>query len=278
VRAERLATAALVALASVSAAAQQPALAPPQPPPGQGEIVVLGDIPVAELPTQAARPPGPASTSRTLGSEAAFFIACVGLPKRRANLRAIVDNGPENVFAQRALHDFIVRNRACYPGAPDPPPDSPALGDCNPQIVGGAALHTICRTVFDRGAIFERTLRRYAPDYALSREQTFDPLARRRFGERQQARNHLAPALDRQYFDTVACFVQISPGYGQALLRAAPGSAAETRARQYLIGYGSPCVGGARTVKADASQFRAYTAEAVYAWIAAAKGASSLVR
>ncbi len=48
-------------------------------------------------------------------------------------------------------------------------------------------------------------------------------------------------------------------------------------ARRYLVGHGGPCIGGAKTVRVDASQLRAYTAEAVYSWIVAAKGAASLV-
>jgi hypothetical protein len=207
------------------------------------------------------------------GAESAFFARCAHMPHRPGDLRDIVDRGPRDTIAEKALHKLIIHNTACFQDllAFLPPAPSPYYGVCNPRTNG------LCRTTFDRGALYERVLRTYAADYRLTRYQTFDRAARARFLAREHARNHLRFKSDLDYFETVACMVQISPEYGQALLRAVPGSAGETRARQYLIGYGNPCVGGAKTVKADAAQFRAYTAEAVYAWIVAAQGAASLV-
>lgn len=271
----RLAATAALLLAAPAFAQQQDA-APASPPPAAGgaEIVVTGGLTIGELPTQTEGLSAAGNNNRALGAEAAFFVRCASLPQRAEDLRRIVDNGPRDTDAEKALHAFVVRHAGCYQGLAPllPLAPTPYYGRCDLQSNG------LCRSTFNRGALFEQALRRYAPGYELSREQTFDPATRARFAGWADHRDRLSLSNDRDYFLTVACMVQVSPQYGQALLRAAPGSAAETEARQYLIGYGSPCVGGVRQVKADPSQFRVYTAEAVYAWIVAAQGAATLVR
>ena len=249
-----------------------PALAQ-APAPAEQEIVVVGEVPIADLPTHERPGANESTESRTLGTDSAFFVRCSGLPPRAKDLRNILDRGPRDTIAEKALHKYVIRHTGCFRDiAPFlPPAPSPYYGECNPQA------HGTCRNTFDRGALYEAALAKYAADYRLGRHQTFDKAARARFIAREKARNHLRFSSDQAFFDAVSCFVQVSPEYAQALLAAKPRSAAETRARQYLIGYGSPCVGGAKTVSVGAAQFRAYTAEALYEWIVAAKGVATLV-
>ncbi|HYD23815.1 MAG TPA: hypothetical protein VEB68_03395 [Croceibacterium sp.] len=270
-----LAFLAALALASPGSARAQPAPAAPPPDPlADGEILVLGPNRLDELPVQAQSVAPLGRVSRSLGSESARFVRCADLPEAE-DLRAILDHGPGHHRAQRALHKFIVRNEACYGGYGWPTPESPYFGTCNPQIgrmVTVEVREEVCRSTYDRGALYERALADYGASLELTRAQTFDPAVRARFSALDQQRDNVRPRIDRDYFVTVACMVQIAPQVGRDLLAAEPGSTGETTARRLLIGNGGPCVGGAKRVTADPVQFRAYTAEAVYAWLTAAAG------
>jgi hypothetical protein len=262
------ALAAAVAMVASPAAAQQSGAQAPT----SNQIVVQGER------ERAVDPDAPgaafAARSRGLAAESAYFVRCAKLPDDRVRLSAIVDNGPAQPVAQHALHDFVMRNRGCFQGIPNLPPypQTPYYGQCNSQLATG-----MCRNTFDRAALYEATLDKYADDFDLTREHTFDPAVRARFIARQTVRDRLSDKLDREYFDTVACFIQVSPQWGERLLRAKPASAAENRARANLISNGSACVGGATEVRADPSAFRAYAAEALYMWIVSAKGGETLV-
>lgn len=236
------------------------------------QIVVLG--PVADLPTSPALQTEQRRLSRRLGASAAMFLRCSKLPDRSA-LSTILDGPPRAQRTQAAIHRFIGRNKSCYPDYPNLP--SPELGKCNAQFSRATPEHQICRVTFDRGALFERTLLEIVGDLRLTRGNTFDPAVLRRFAERESARNLGRDMNDRRFFETVACMVQILPEQGVAMLLSAPASPRAEEARRLLIGYGAPCVGFAKDVRADPDQFRAYVAEAVYSWLAAARGTDSLV-
>ena len=237
-----------------------------------GPIVVLGER--EELPTTPALQAEQRSVSRQLGAKAAMFLRCADLPGR-LSLSAMLDGPPEALRTQAAIHRFIASRRACYPDYPDRP--APELGECNPQFVPATPEYQVCRVTYDRGALFERALLEVVGDLRLTREDTFNPAVLQRFAERERARSLGRDANGQRYFETVACMVQIVPEQGVAMLLSTPGSDRAEEARRLLIGHGAPCVGYAKEVRADPDQFRAYVAEAVYSWLAAARGVDSLI-
>jgi len=242
---------------------------------GEGDakpIVVLGER--EDLPTTPAEQAEQRSVSRQLGAKAATFLRCADLPGR-LSLSAMLDGPPEARGTQNAIHRSIASRRACYPGYLDRP--APELGVCNPQFVPATPEYQVCRFTYDRGALFERALLEVVGDLRLTREDTFNPAVLQRFAERERARSLGRDANGRRYFETVACMVQIVPEQGVALLLSTPGSERSQEARRLLIGHGAPCVGYAKEVRADPDQFRAYVAEAVYSWLAAARGVDSLI-
>lgn len=246
-----------------------------------------------ELPVSVAQPTEMNRVSRGLASEAAQFTRCAGLPRPEL-LHRILDGRPESGEADKALHWHMVRNIGCLQDVPSSPiPASPYFGLCNPDWVnpskgGQGGLRTplignlmvdrsVCRVHFDRGFIYEEALREYAPDLALSRSNTFDHATRDRFRAREEVRNSARSPASADFFFAAACMVQIRPKYALALLHEEPGSAAEGRLRAMMISDGAACVGNAAEVEVDARQFRAFVAEAVYAWAVAVRRADTLL-
>ena len=139
-----------------------PALAQ-APAPAEQEIVVVGEVPIADLPTHERPGANESTESRTLGTDSAFFVRCSGLPPRAKDLRNILDRGPRDTIAEKALHKYVIRHTGCFRDiAPFlPPAPSPYYGECNPQA------HGTCRNTFDRGALYEAALAKYAADYRL---------------------------------------------------------------------------------------------------------------
>src|SRR5690606_17828440 len=154
--------------------------------------------------------------------------------------------------------------------------EMPFYGACNPHVV--TPTQRVCRATYDRGAIYERVLRDYAPGLRLSRSNTFDHATRDRWRAREAARNRSRGAGARSYFFIAGCLVQLSPAYALALLQEEPGSAREARLRALLIADGAPCLGGAvERVSVEPGQFRAFVAEAVYTWAVAMRRTGTLL-
>ncbi|WP_260923548.1 hypothetical protein [Novosphingobium sp. 9] len=98
------------------------------------------------LPTQTQAPhlPGTVNTtSRQIRAMSLFFVRCAEVPKSPAMFRSIVDNGPLDLEAQRALHEYIVRHQGCYQGVPDFSFPSPTLASAMPILMASAAPLTI---------------------------------------------------------------------------------------------------------------------------------------
>lgn len=278
----------LLALACAAPAlAQEPSTAP-ETAPGAAAKAPSNDIVVnalrqradEEVPVEASPAMGLASLSRRIAGDAARFTDCAGLP-RLPLLHRIVDGRPETGETEKALHQHIMRNAGCYKGLPmvPPYPPSPHYGVCNPIVL--IQTYPVCRVHYDRGAIYEQVLRTYAPDLRLSRSNTFDIATRARFREREEARNAGRTSSAYDYFFIAACMVQVRPEFALALLREDPGSARENRLRALMMVDGAPCMGKTAAqldrIEVDATQFRAFVAEAVYAWAVAVRRTGTLL-
>lgn len=286
-----LAASSLLASSPAAAQAEQQdtQAAPQEQPPvrADGSIIVLGQ----KLPTDLEIMESYRSISRGLTSDSQMFLRCAELPSN-ATLSAILDAPPQLRRTQTVLHRYIQKNEGCYPRL-NRTMSVPELGRCNPVLApsflvngvpslgavanGEVNVPLLCRAVYDRGALYEQALLQKGGVLALDWDDTFDPAVRNRFMRREHARNDGRKPKDRDYFDTVACMVQISPQQGVAVVQSASGSGQEDEAITQLVGHGGPCIGYADEVKFDRGQFRAYVAEAVYSWIAAKRGVGSLV-
>ena len=239
------------------------------------DIVVTGEEePVEALPIQTEESATVSIGTRQVGSEAGRFARCVPQqPPQR--LRAILDERPNGPVSEGALHDYVVRNRGCY-GTMSYQPRA-YYGQCNPQIVSEAPPVFACRSLFDRGLLFEQAVMKQARSIDFSKETMAVPGVTQRFLAREDERNATRAQPQKTFFFAVSCMIRINPEYALLLLESEPNSDAETEMRARLIGNGSACLGGITDVQVDSNQFRVFTAEAVYGWMAAIAGKQTLV-
>ncbi len=129
---------------------------------------------------------------------------------------------------------------------------------------------------YERGALFLRALELFAPDLKLTARQTADPAVQARLNARETPLARFRLPADRQYFETAICFVRLQPELAVQPTRT---DEAETIARieAAMVNRAKPCVGGAKQVYFDPTQFRFYIADAVYRWAVAARGSDSLI-
>lgn len=231
------------------------------------------DLPVKGRPLDAF-----SQKSRLIASDSDRFTRCAGLPEGKL-LRRIVDGKPMTGETQKALHRYIVKNSACSLAVPAllPQPSSPYYGVCNPQVVGWVVGNT-CRVPYDRGAIYEETLREYAPDLRLTRSNTFARSTIEAFRTREEARNQSRQGPDARFFWIASCMTQIRPEYATAMLQSEQGSQEEARYMAMMLSDGRQCIGDqVEEITVVPGQFRAYVAEAVYSWAVATRRQDTLL-
>lgn len=241
----------------------------------ESEIVVESTTPaVKDLPVQVK--PNPYVTDRVesaIGiSEARRFVRCMHEINPKL-LRQTIDRGVNDVTARWSLDRLIRQGAACHGSMfPEPQPASPYYGDCNP-----IAQTRLCRSVFDRGALFEYALTKFAADLQLTRDDLWQAEVRRRFLKRELPKVRMRDPDDQRYFDVVSCVVQLRPQESLALVRLPEGSPKQGRLEALLIASTPNCFSNAKNVTVDPNQFRLYIAEAVYNWAVAVRGVDSLV-
>ncbi len=131
-------------------------------------------------------------------------------------------------------------------------------------------------SIYDRGAFTIEALRRFAPELRLTRAQTQDPAVQSRFNLREMPRNRHRLPTDFRYFEVAVCMVRVEPKLA-VRLATSEGAARISDTQAALIDRARVCVGGARNVRVDPTQFRIYIADAVYRWAVAATGVDSLI-
>lgn len=82
--------------------------------------------------------------------------------------------------------------------------------------------------------------------------------------------------VDRRFFEAAVCFVRLQPELASRLVQTDKAEAI-ARIEARMVNGAPICVGNARQVYFDPSQFRFYIADAVYRWAVAVRGVSSLV-
>lgn len=231
-----------------------------------------------------------AVTNRTKFGYSERLAKCVlkGDPKTLSKLRVVLD-GEVNSGRTRQAQDWLVRsNIGCaesvallsFSGVPTQADESAAFiraldGDFTgtPPLIESSPLG---RSIFDRGALVIAALHQYMPDLALTRAEVDDPIVQDRFNLRELARNRFRTAVDRRYFEVAVCMVHAEPELSVKLAMSS-GVARMSDAQELLIDRTHSCVGGARRVKVEPTQFRIYIADAVYRWAVAVRNTASLV-
>jgi hypothetical protein len=259
---------AAMALALTQATApQSPPPAPPVPAqPRSDDIVVtaLRDIDdkgsAVTAQTLGSARTGDAVGSRTTFALAQRWAACAvaaGLG-RREWLRKAIDSRTNSTWQAFAMQRLAQINMACAPDA------------------SRARDGAITDPYYDRGALVIAALAAYAPNLRLSKAQTADPAVQARFNAREIPLARFRLPVDRTYFETAICFVRLQPELSVRLATAETLDA-QRRLEAAIVNRARVCVGNAKRVYFDGTQFRFYIADAVYRWAVAARGVDTLV-
>lgn len=218
---------------------------------------------------------------RRVAENSTMFARCLKNPDLD-ELRVLIDGVP-NSAANRSALDWIIRtNKGCYRTYPDPPPNPPAFGDCNPQSVEGMydgltpTLRT-CASTYDRGALLGAAIVRYVPDFRLTKKDVLNRAVVKRLNAREFARNHYRLPEDYAYFVTAMCMVGRQPELATRLVQAFGKDDLQARIGQLILVRAKGCVGDPRRVRVEPGQFTAYITDAAYRWEVAVRGVDSLL-
>lgn len=196
-------------------------------------------------------------------------------------VRAAIDSPLNTPKSYYALGKLLASDLGCYPGLKPPglhdakEQDLMALGSCNPRRVNDLLVD--CRAPFDRAAILEAALHRFAPNLALSQQDTGNPAVRARFNAREVALNQYRLQPDFLYFEIAVCLVRLQPDLATRIFQTEPGSRSDRQLEAAILVQGRRCVGNKPKVKYDPSELRLYLMDAFYRWGVAARGVTTLI-
>jgi hypothetical protein len=205
-----------------------------------------------------------------------FFAHCVKHP-RLDRLHAIIDGEPNTPSYKLALDKIVRAHAGCYPQLPWPMPNPPFFGDCNPRIIDHDWGRTTCMAIYDRGALLQAAIDRYAPGFSLTAAEVNDPAVQARLDAREVPRNRHRLDTDRFYFEVAICMVRLEPGLATELVRSYGDAHFQSQIGQLILLRAKKCVGNADHVKVEPRQFAIYITDAAYRWEVAARGVDSLL-
>jgi len=230
---------------------------------GQVIIVEGQRVPVIKTPTKIEPAAGPLVTRNEIAlDKAQIFVRCVE-DIDPAVLREILDGPPNKASTRYAQGLLISKHIGCHLG------HSTFILDDDPKARG--------TSMFDRGALLEYALERYAPDLSLTAADTHDPLVRQRFNEREVPRNQWRWPADYRHFEIALCMVRKAPELSVRLIESPINSELQGRLQAAIIGIGRTCLGSPKKVIVDGAQFRMWIGDAVWRWVEAARGVESLI-
>ncbi|WP_147373661.1 hypothetical protein [Hephaestia caeni] len=227
------------------------------------EIVVEGErVPVIKTPTKIVLAGGAAMIDNRIAlDKAQIFVHCLG-DIDPGVLREILDGPPNKASTQYAQGLLVSKHIGCHLGySPLSFDDVKSRGD----------------SMFDRGALLEYALERYAPDLLLTAADTHDPAVRRRFNEREAPRNRWRLPVDYRHFEIALCMVREAPELSVRLVKSPVNSELHRRLQAAIIGIGRICLGSPKKVVVDATAFRIWIGDAVWRWAEAARDVDSLI-
>jgi hypothetical protein len=220
-------------------------------------------------------------------SEKLAKCAARGRLANLSRLRDVVD-GEFNQARQVAAQDRLFRiNITCSQSTTlqnfRSPPRAAQSVDLQSAAQGGFAgplnipdAAPLGRSIYDRGAFTIAAMKMYAPGITLTRQEVNDPAVQARFNAREAKRNRFRLPADYRYFEVAVCMVRVEPRLA-VRLALSDGPARLGDVQEALIDRARICVGNAKSVRVDPTQFRLYIADAVYRWTVAVRGVDSLI-
>ncbi|WP_294294045.1 hypothetical protein [uncultured Sphingomonas sp.] len=190
------------------------------------------------------------------------------------SLGPLID-GDMNSPAQTYALDRIIRNNlGCYPDLPfgTHPPE---LGECNAI---GVFDVTVCRNLYDRGALMEAAIARYAPDATLNAAEVNDTAIQQRLNLREAGRNGKRIPIDRFLFQVGICMTRMQPELVTRIVQAHGDAALQNALTMKVLDETRPCIGGAKKVRMEPTQLRYYLVDAFYRWVVAARDVGTLLQ
>jgi hypothetical protein len=205
---------------------------------------------------------GGALGSRTTYNEAKRFAACVtsGAPDKLTWLRKVIDSRTNSTWQANA-QERLAR----------------LYHTCTPSSYSALYAGSVTDPYYLRGGLVIETIKRFAPNLKLTKEQTADRAVQKRFNAREIPLARFRLPVDRTYFETAICLVRMQPKLASRLALTDGPVEAVNRIEAAIVNRARVCVGNAKQVYFDATQFRFYIADAVYRWAVAARGTDSLI-
>jgi len=248
----------------------------PQGSPGR-DVVVRGE----RLPeTNAPPPPGITVQSdrivnRTLDEKAQMFVRCAPLFPPKV-LRRAIDGQPNRPTTLLAMDSFIRANQACWPDMPSPPlPPPPDLASCwQVYTVTGPP---VCRSSYDRGAVLEAAIARFAPDAALTAQEVDDPAANARLEAREKQRLLFAYSDEKIRAQVTQCLVRAEPEETTRMVHAHGNAALQTQYVYRILDRAKHCLGNPERIEVEPLFFRYALTDAFYRWVVAVRDVDSLL-
>ena len=249
-----------------------------RPTPVQGrEVVVEAErLP----PTNAPPPPGIAIqpdrlTNRILDEKAQMFVRCARFFPVKL-LHRVIDGKPNSPGPLFAMDGFIRANMACWPDLPRSPiPAPPDLASCWPATTSMGL--PVCRSVYDRGAVLEEAIARFAPDAELTTRQVDDPAVQARLEAMEANRLSLAYPDERLRARALQCLVRSEPENTTRMVRAHGHPALQTQYVYRILDQGRHCLGRQGAIEVEPLYFRYALTDAFYRWVVAARGVDTLL-
>jgi hypothetical protein len=241
------------------------------------DIVVTSPLQMPKNPdTVVASPPAnirpsPANMANYVdASRRAAACATRGQIVKLSLLRKVVD-GTVSTPTQERAQDWLVRQTAaCGEGA------AIALGGW--QIgAGGRASSNDNLGILYRGAFITETIKAFAPDITLTREQLADPIVQQRFIARESLRASKRLPFDIKYFRVAICMVREQPELATQLVRTDPIARSTVAIQAHLVNRARGCAGNPKRLVIDQYEFRNYVADALYRWILAVRDVDTLI-
>ncbi len=255
-----------------------PATAQESPPSTNPDIVVSGRLSMPQNPQTTILPP-PAVIfdveSATLFEDAsrrAAMCATRGGPRRLAQLRDVVDGVFATPRQERAQDRMVWTTSTCGEGA--------AVRAHGVSMVGQVNVRADSASypgILYRGAFIIETLRAFAPNLALTREQLADPVVQQRFLMREDARASKRLPNDLRFFRTAICMVREQPELAIRLVQTNPVEQSTAAVQAHLIERTRGCTGYQKQLVVDPFQLRAFVADALYRWTLAVRDVDTLI-
>ncbi len=256
-----------------------PSAAQDRSPATNDEIIVSGQLTMPQNPqTIVVNPPmaiGFDIESATLFEDAsrrAAACATRGGPRRLAQLRDVVDGVFATPRQERAQDRMVWTTSTCGEGA--------AIRNHGVNMVGQVNIRADSSSypgILYRGAFIIETIRAFAPDVSLTRQELADPVVEQRFLLREDARASKRLPNDLRFFRTAICMVREQPQLAIKLVQTDPIEHSTAAIQAHLIERTRGCTGYQKQLTVDPFQFRAFVADALYRWILAVRDVDTLI-